>query len=321
MMKRILDLLTKKPVKTALAMKKSLDRKAMFEYKMLEKFNLVDLDMVMQFQEDFGRCRVIAENETYWFYGFTPQTSQGMSYYEYILRQDKREKRTVFFGEAGKENFLYDGHIVQFYNDSFKDNIIFTNCESGKKIEYKWLRPTKSANGHFISYDRINRVSIQGCEVVFEVGRHKGDFHNYTLTDGKKTEYLLLVQKDAQGYSAEKIFVEETCSEADWGEKNAGSLVDAAEKQKCVEELEAWRKNLSDIEKAALEARKNLQESVSREDVEQLRMAGRITEEQAREMIDSIEALEMIANPPEAIIETTKAQIRKLEEKIKQLEE
>ena len=58
MVKRIPDLLTKKPVKTALAMKRSLDRKAMFEYKMLERFNLVDLDVVMRSQEEFGHCRV-----------------------------------------------------------------------------------------------------------------------------------------------------------------------------------------------------------------------------------------------------------------------
>lgn len=182
-----------KEVPAAYSMMKALERKPIFEFKMLERFTFARIDEILENQAVFGSCRLIGETEKYWFYGFTPRLLQFVSN-EYVLRRSKMVTELVqYFGESREITCVFGRWLCHADHDG-SHPVLIKDIESGETLKYSWFRPCKSVGGHFVQYDYINRVFVDGSHLIFDVGRYKGDFHNRDDSYDYTTEYYLVVE-------------------------------------------------------------------------------------------------------------------------------
>ena len=204
------SILSKKPSPSVRYMMKALEEKPLYKYEMLEPFTIADIEEILSNQTAFGRCRLIAETEEYWFYGFTPQLSQFTSG-EYVLRRSKTNTDQVqYFGESRELTCVYDKWLCQANHDSagpwLGKPVIIKNIENGETNECRWFHPSEGFRGHFIQYDYINRMFIDDSHLVFDVGRYKGDFHNRDDSYDYTAEYYLVVEwKDGDFHTEERL--------------------------------------------------------------------------------------------------------------------
>ncbi|MEG2679579.1 MAG: hypothetical protein RR949_06515 [Oscillospiraceae bacterium] len=186
----------KKKKSPSQAMKESLESKPMFSYKMLEPFNVIDIDTVLERgeQEEYGKCRLLCENDRYQFYGFKPALLKLVSE-EYVLRRSKEKNNdVVFWGESADISCIFCNHLFQVDRDLIGTNFLLCkNIDTGNLKKHYWFSEFGGYNGHFMSRDFVNEMYIYDKKLTLDVGRLNCDFHNKDEHFKNETDYILTV--------------------------------------------------------------------------------------------------------------------------------
>lgn len=191
---------------TAAKMKSDLQKKPMFNYKILEPFNLVCIEEITENggNTEFGRCRLLGDTTDYYFYGFTPVLKEFVSE-EYILRESKYDdSNVVFFGQSSELFYIFSGYIFlaekSMYN---KNTIVCRNVENGVEFEYEWFDLPAGFRGHFVDHDEIMNVYDTNGTMTIEVQRAKCAFNNYV--EEYVGRYKLNVRRVGEQFIATRI--------------------------------------------------------------------------------------------------------------------
>ena len=181
-------------VRSVLSMQDKLDWK---NYKMLERFDAVDFNFMLSTgpSKAYGTCRLLAESELYLFYGFRPILKQYVSP-EIVLRVTRNNITDVrYFGEANKLTCVLGDYL--FHADhctSWAGCFVSKHIETGTKKDHYWFRLPESTHGHFSKFDYINRMYVRDNQLILDVGRYNGDFHNRDDSYRYETDYELIVE-------------------------------------------------------------------------------------------------------------------------------
>lgn len=193
-------------------MKKSLDKKPIFDYKFKEPFRLVSINQITKNngKTEYGKCRYLFSDENYKYYGFTPELSKFVSG-EYILRADKEnEENIVFFGKSSDLCCLFCNHIFLFDRSMLSNNTVSCiDIDNGNEEKYSWFNIPGGYAGHFTDHDKIKSIHTDYKEkvMVIEVVHMKCDFLNNGI--GIIEEYTLFVKEENGKFVAEKIVFQE----------------------------------------------------------------------------------------------------------------
>lgn len=192
--------------------KKSLDKKPIFDYKFKEPFRFISINQITKNngKTEYGRCRYLFSDENYKYYGFTPELYKFVSG-EYIIRADKEnEENVVFFGKSSDLCYLFCNHIFLFERKILMDNTVTcVDTENGNSETYSWFNVPGGYSGHFSDYDKIKNIHTDYKEkvMIIEVVRMKCDFRNNEI--GIIEEYTLFVKEKNGKFVAEKIAFQE----------------------------------------------------------------------------------------------------------------
>lgn len=165
-------------------------------YNMLDRFDAVDFNFMLSTgpSKAYGRCRLLAENEVYLFYEFTPKLEFGISYI--VLRVTKNDTADVrYFGKSNKLTCILGDYLFHAdHRTSWAGCFVSKNIETGIVRDHYWFRMPKSTNGHFSKFDYINRMYVKNNQLILDVGRYNGDFNNRDDSYRYETDYKLIVE-------------------------------------------------------------------------------------------------------------------------------
>lgn len=181
-------------------MKRSLEKKPMSQYQMMEKFDIIDIDEVLRLGEDndYGNCQLICEDANYWFYDFAPELFHSTSR-EYMFRRSKKDPSSLlFFGESREWNYIYKNHLFQMNSsqcDQHTKGILCKNIQTGETQTLQHFRDTTGGHGgHFFSYDYVNDVCEENGKLAIKVGRIAPCFSNWDDAYYYSSDYILYVE-------------------------------------------------------------------------------------------------------------------------------
>lgn len=162
--------------------------KEIYRHKILERC-WIDIDKInrryekgkikTKFSGQQEYCKIIAEDEKYWFYSYR-NYSDGSG--GYILRRDKKSKdNIVFFGECKKFNVIFHNYLFQANTRAETGNphITATNITDGyvKNFDH-WISNERvmlifGSFGRFFGKDFVDDMYINNDKLILEISRIK----------------------------------------------------------------------------------------------------------------------------------------------------